>query len=193
MADQPLNPLQESGISADIVSKMYSPFLYELTKAKPLTRWGILVLDNQRRFSGPQGALTKFVQTLCLAGDDYGMKIDRTPVVTYGNPNAPQQTINQSCDELYQKIGREKGGPPQLLMFIIGGRSSFTYEMVKLYADTVRGIPSQAIDGFNAQRKGGDRAYHANLLLKVNAKIGGTTVTLQTPVSGAKIPTVCLF
>jgi hypothetical protein len=151
------------------------------------------VLDDQRRFAGPQGALAKFVQTFCLAGDDYGMKIDRNPTVVYGNANAPQQAIHRSCDALYEKISREKGGQPQLLVFIIRGKSPILYEIVKLYADTVRGIPSQVIDGFNAQRKGGDRAYHANLLLKVNTKIGGTTITLQTPFTSKNMPTVFLL
>jgi len=118
------------------------------------------------------------------------MRIDRNPVVVYGNVNSPQQAIHRSCDELYDKISREKGGAPQLLMFIIRGKSSIMYEIVKQYADTVKGVQSQVIDGFNAQRKGGDRSYHANLLLKVNTKLGGTTVTLQTAVTGKNVPTV---
>jgi Piwi domain len=155
-----------------------------------LTRWGILVFDDQRRFAGPQGALGRFLQTLCLSADEYGMKIDRNPVVLYGNFNAPQQAVHRSCDELYTKIEREKGGPPELLMFMIKGKGAIFYEMIKHYCDTIRGVQSQAVESFNAQKKGGDRAFHANLLLKINTKLGGTTVALQTPFTDSKAPTV---
>ena len=151
------------------------------------------MLDDQRRYVGPQGVLTRFVQTLCLAANDYGMNIDGNPSVAYSNPNAPQQSIQRACDELCERIKREKGGPPELLMLFIKGRNPITYEILKQYCDTVKGLQSQAIDGFNAQRKGGDRAYHANLLLKINVKLGGTTVVLQTPITTKAIPTVYSF
>ena len=148
------------------------------------------MFDDQRRFGGPQGILKRFIDTLCRTGDDYGMRIDRFPVVTYGNFNASQQAIHRDCEDLYNRIAREKRGPPEMLFFVIKGRSAIVYEHVKQYCDTIRGIQSQAVDAFNVIRKGGDRAYHANLLLKVNSKLGGTTVTLETNFTDAKTPTV---
>ena len=155
-----------------------------------MKRWGILVLDDQRRYAGPQGALGRFLQVFFQAADDYGMTIDRNPVVIYGNPNAPASALQRSAEELYNKVKTQKGGTPELLMFILRGKSAFTYEAVKQYADTVVGVPSQAVDGLNVQRKGGDRSFHANLLLKVNTKLGGTTVTLQNAISTRQRPTV---
>jgi len=155
-----------------------------------LQRWGILVFDDQRRFSGPQGALGRFIDTLCRTADDYGMKIDYNPVVMYGNFNAPQQSIYRDCDELFNRITREKKGPPEMLFFVIKGKSAIIYEHVKQYCDTVKGVQSQAVDGFNVMKKGGDRSYHANLLLKVNSKLGGTTVVLETNFTDAQNPTV---
>ena len=152
--------------------------------------WGILIFDDQRKFAGPQGTLTRFVQTLCQAANDYGMNIDRNPIVTYGNFNAPQAAVHRSCDELYNRVAKEKGAPPEMLMFFIKGKSAITYEHIKLFCDTVRGVQSQAVDAFNVIRKGGDRAFHANLLLKINAKLGGTTVTLQNPITTSHTPTV---
>jgi hypothetical protein len=151
------------------------------------------VFDEQRKFGGPQGPLAKFVQMLCLAADDYGMKIDRNPVVTYGNGNAPQQSIHRDCEELYTRVTRQKDGPPEMLMFVIKGRGAVLYEMIKQYCDTSKGVPSQALDAFNVIRKGGDRSYLGNLLLKVNAKLGGTTVALHSNFTDSKIPTVIFF
>ena len=37
--------------------------------------------------------------------------------------------------------------------------------------------------------KGGYRAFDANLLLNVNPKLGGTTVTLRNAITSAKTPT----
>jgi hypothetical protein len=158
-----------------------------------LKRWGILIFDDQRKFSGPQGALGRFLDTFLLSATDYGMSIDRSPTVTYGNFNAPLQAVHRSCEELYTRITKEKGGPPELLMFFIKGKSPIMYEHIKSFCDTVRGVQSQAVDSFNAMKKGGDRAFHANLLLKVNSKLGGTTVTLSNPVTNASVPTVSLL
>lgn len=155
-----------------------------------MQRWGILVFDEQRKFGGAQGALARFIDTLCRTADDYGMRIDYNPVVTYGNFNAPQQSIHRDCDELYNRIQRTKGGLPEMLFFVIRGKSAIIYEHVKQYCDNVRGIQSQAMDGLNVIRKGGDRSYHANLLLKVNTKLGGTTVALETNFTDANNPTV---
>ena len=78
------------------------------------------------------------------------MRINGNPVVAYGNVNVPQQAIHRSCDELYDKTNRDKGGAPQLLMLINRGKSPIMYEIVKQYVDTVKGVQSQVIDAFNA-------------------------------------------
>ena len=118
------------------------------------------------------------------------MQIDRRPVVEFGNFNAPTESIHRQCAELYARVQREKGGLPEMLMFVVKGKSTIMYETVKAFADTVRGVPSQVVNGQNVFMKGGDRSYHANLLLKVNTKLGGTTVTLKDPVTAAQWPTV---
>src|SRR5204862_5025197 len=104
--------------------------------------------------------------------------------------HAPMQSVHRDCENLYNRVQREKGGPPELLLFIIKGKSTVMYEHVKQFCDNVRGVQSQVVDGFNVQKKGGDRAYHANLLLKVNTKLGGKTVILQKNFTDAASPTV---
>jgi hypothetical protein len=160
---------------------------------KNLKRWGILVFDTPQRFGGPQGATTKFVTTMCVAASEYGMNIDRYPVITFGNFNAPQNAVHRACEELFTKVEREKGGPPEMLMFFVKGKSPIMYEHIKQWCDTIKGVQSQAVDGGNVISKGHDRAFHANLLLKMNTKLGGTTVTLQTPLTTEKVPTVRVF
>jgi hypothetical protein len=128
---------------------------------------------------------------MCQTADDYGMRIDRNPVIDYGNFNAPLAEVHRSCENLYARVVREKHGPPEMLMFVIKGRSPVMYENIKQFCDTIKGVPSQALDGFNVSRKGGDKAYHANLLLKINTKLGGTTVTLNRHFTDSRTPTVC--
>jgi hypothetical protein len=127
---------------------------------------------------------------MTLAAGEYGMNIDRNPTVTFGNFNAPQAAVHRACEELYTRVQREKGGEPQLLMFFVKGKSAIMYEHVKQWCDTIKGVHSQAVDGGNVITKGGDRAFHANLLLKINTKLGGTTVALQYPLTSEKHPTV---
>jgi len=121
------------------------------------------------------------------------MQIDRNPVVLYGNFNAPLNVVHRSCEDLYTRVQRDKGGPPDLLMFVIRGKTQVIYEQIKQWCDTIRGVQSQAVDGSNVQRKGGDRAFHANLLLKINAKLGGTTVALHGGFTDARTPTVITY
>src|SRR5579859_4140941 len=120
------------------------------------------------------------------------MTISPNPIVAYGNFNAPLPAVHRACEELYNRVARERGGTPELLMFFIKGKSPIMYEHIKNYCDTIRGVQSQAVDSFNAIKKGGDRAFHANLLLKVNSKLGGTTVTLSNPITNSQTPTVCI-
>ena len=138
---------------------------------------------------GPQGGAARFIQTMCQAAQDYGMNIDRNPAIIYGNFNSPQQGVHRSCEELYTRVQREKG-EPQMLMFFIRGKNPIMYEHIKSWCDTIKGVQSQVVDGGNVLTKGGDRAFHANLLLKMNTKLGGTTVTLQTHPTNERNPTV---
>jgi Piwi domain len=118
------------------------------------------------------------------------MRVDSQPVIQFGNFNAPTEAMHRDCENLYTRVTRDKRGAPELLMFIIKGKSAIAYETIKGFADVTRGVPSQCIAGPNVEKKGRDLAYHANLLLKVNTKLGGTTVSLTQPIPQPNFPTV---
>ena len=63
------------------------------------------------------------------------------------------------------------------------------YEQLKLWRHTLRMVPNQMLDAPKFTTKGGDRTFDANLLLNVNTKLGGTTVTLRNAITSAKTPT----
>lgn len=66
---------------------------------------------------------------------------------------------------------------PQLLLFMLSGKDSFVYNRIKKSADCRFGVMSQCMQ--NAHVKRAQSQYISNLLMKVNAKLGGVTARVQ--------------
>ena len=62
---------------------------------------------------------------------------------------------------------------PQLLVFMLGGKASFDYMRIKKSADCRFGVVSQCMQNAHVVR--GQGQYISNVLMKVNAKLGGAT------------------
>jgi eukaryotic translation initiation factor 2C len=91
--------------------------------------------------------------------------------------NLPQtcelrEDIAQSVKKMYDK-GLVYGSEPQLLIIIVNEKDAFGYSRIKKSCDCRFGVPSQVLwSGHCSQNR---PQYHSNVLMKVNAKLGGTT------------------
>ncbi|KAI9595773.1 Piwi domain-containing protein [Syncephalis fuscata] len=85
----------------------------------------------------------------------------------------PPQAMRKVSAEAEHKFR----APPQIIVCILPDTSVPLYAEIKRVCETVVGVPTQCILGKHTQRPAVQ--YCANVCLKMNAKLGGTNVTLS--------------
>ena len=81
---------------------------------------------------------------------------------------------------------------PQLLVFMLGGKVSFEYMRIKKSADCRFGVVSQCMQNAHVMKSQGQ--YISNVLMKVNAKLGGSTARVggKGNTGHFKVPTLII-
>ncbi|KAL8844394.1 MAG: hypothetical protein Q9176_001304 [Flavoplaca citrina] len=145
----------------------------------PLRCWGVAVLTDpssaQRSGTPNQGQVTAFVQSFIQAYKGHGGIVDNTnPLIQ------PPQSDPAKCAELlFYGVGNKHNARPQLLIFILPNTSPDNYLRIKKSCDCRYGSFTQCVQG--AQVIKNNPQYHSNVLMKVNAKLGGTTARVAMP------------
>ena len=85
-------------------------------------------------------------------------------------PADEAKCVTDLFNEIVAKTG---GGKPQMMVFLLAGKDSICYERIKKSCDCRYGVVSQCMQ--NAHVKRGQGQYISNVLMKFNAKLGGTT------------------
>lgn len=80
--------------------------------------------------------------------------------------------------EVMPNLNAGPGGQIGLLIVIVPSKTSFLYTPFKRFCD-VSGVPSQCLIRPNVQRKGEDKGFATNVLMKINSKLGGVNVSLR--------------
>ena len=133
-----------------------------------LVSWGIGFMPPGR-INPDKSALEKFAQDFARHYKSYGGAVGLKPPFMCPLPNDPAQAV----EKLYNGTGNEFKTKPQLLIFLLQDKNSFTYNRLKKSADCRYGVVSQCMQ--LAQVMKGAPQYHGNVLMKVNAKLGGCT------------------
>lgn len=131
----------------------------KLIKCCPLNSWGIL--DHCRL---GEGQTQRFIRSLTESARRMGIQVQRCGRI-YRSGN---QSIERSMDTLCNQF---RGGSLQLLIIFVNRPSSQVYNKIKLHGDTRLGIITQVVLRKNLNLK---RGFCENLLLKINAKLGGS-------------------
>ncbi|KAJ2781561.1 hypothetical protein H4R18_002793 [Coemansia javaensis] len=146
-----------------------------LAAGSPLKYWGVLILADRRRLA--DNMAQSFVTALVNMCNTMGSRIeDPRPPITYGNPNA------DIANEMRRACGAIRLPPntaPQMLLVVLPTTNAQVYQTVKNCAYTTLGIQTQCMQAKHMQRA--SPQYCANLCLKINAKLGGTTQGLEPP------------
>lgn len=110
-----------------------------------LESWGILkfVNDDSGQFE------SEFVRSGAKCGVDI---VARTPYRQRGNEEANMEKLVQ---DFYRATGNHFQKRPQVLFFIIFGKSSSLYGEIKRVCDTIIGVPSQCIASVNLRKANG--------------------------------------
>lgn len=151
-----------------------------MTNPNELVAWGVGVFRNGR-INADKGAIDNFVAGFTRAYRDHGGRVSNQPPNIVTLPNDPGQAV----ETLHQSTGNKYQRRPQLLVFLVQDKNSFHYTRIKKSCDCRYGVVSQVMQ--LAQVLKGNPQYYSNVLMKVNAKLGGCTTSADpAPSSGFK-------
>ncbi|KAL8858415.1 MAG: hypothetical protein Q9178_005096 [Gyalolechia marmorata] len=158
----------------------------------PLRVWGVAVLtdpSSAQRSGTPNAAqVHAFVQTFIQTYQGHGGIVDnKSPLI-----NGPQSDPAKCAELLFYGVGNKHNARPQLLIFILPNTSVDNYLRIKKSCDCRYGSFTQCVQG--AQVIKNNPQYHSNVLMKVNAKLGGATsrVAMASPSGHFGRPTMVI-
>ncbi len=152
-----------------------------------LLAWGIGVFTNGK-IKADKGAIDGFIAGFTAAYRGHGGKVNNQP------PHVMQLPVDAGAavEALHQATGNKYSRRPQLLVFLVQDKSSYHYTRIKKSCDCRYGVVSQVMQ--LAQVMKGNPQYYSNVLMKVNAKLGGCTTSAEPHASsgfkGLKEPTM---
>lgn len=134
---------------------------------EPLSRWGIGVFPGRTQFTKPQ--IDQFATDFARAYRDHGGRVDKSPPHIMILPADPGPAV----EALHTQTGNAKKGRPQILIFLVHDKNAFHYMRIKKSCDCRYGVVSQVMQLQQVLK--GNSQYYSNVLMKVNAKLGGST------------------
>lgn len=146
---------------------------YSANKA-PLQAWGVGFFPGRRNVIN-RTQVESFCDSVMKTYASHGGMIAGRPFVV-----ELKEDIGEAVKKLYNQTGLRFKQPPQLLMIIVPDKNSFTYTRIKKSCDCRWGVPSQVLQAGHVTK--GNPQYVSNVLMKVNAKLGGTTARAFTKV-----------
>jgi eukaryotic translation initiation factor 2C len=135
---------------------------------EPLTRWGIGVFNNwaaDPRTRVTEVEVKRFMVEFVRLYKGYGGKVanNQPPIMFIDD-------IKKCTEELWNKC-TVNNQPPQLFVFVVNAKMTMHYNRVKKSADCRFGVVSQVMQSMHVKKI--NAQYISNVLLKVNAKLGG--------------------
>ncbi|KAL4786184.1 Piwi domain-containing protein [Aspergillus varians] len=153
--------------------KFYQP------NKKPLDCWGVGYFPGRRNVIN-KTQVEAFVDSMMKAYSSHGGSVVRRPVVV-----ELREDIGEAVKKLYNSTGVKFQKDPQLLVVVVPDKNSFTYSRIKKSCDCRWGVPSQVLQSAHVAKN--NPQYISNVLMKVNAKLGGTTSRAVPKISEASL------
>ncbi|KAJ7349234.1 Piwi domain-containing protein [Mycena albidolilacea] len=135
--------------------------MVEKTFKEPATIGSWVIVNFTQRSNSTK--LNQFMRNLYQAMDKL---VVNPPQEVTGVPNAVHRILNEACHT----------HRPNLLVVILNEFDMDLYQAVKRFGDITAGVATQCIKWTRNRSDASDRQtsqYHANLLLKINARMGG--------------------
>ncbi|KAL3426357.1 eukaryotic translation initiation factor 2c [Phlyctema vagabunda] len=134
----------------------------------PLQAWGFANLDQRLPVVAVQEFAKVFIQ---IYGSHGGNIANKTPIIYTAAQN---EEISATVTKLRQTVGSKFQMNPQILFFIMGDRNSTVYERIKKNVECRYVNFSQVLNSAHITKK--NPQYCSNVAMKVNAKLGGSTM-----------------
>ena len=161
-SDRPTTEKPKDGVWSMQNKPMFQP--------KELKEWAIYSYENARFLD--DRAIDNFINRLVMAGREKQLRI---------HPSPCRRGVQRGPEGIGHLFGQLHKDFPnlELVVCVFPGRGNTDeyYEEVKHFGDVVYGIRTQCIKAGNAKKA--DMQTMANICLKINAKLGGTTSVID--------------
>jgi eukaryotic translation initiation factor 2C len=157
------------------------------TNPQPLESWGVCVF-NSGRFRLEQAQIGNFIEAFVKAYKAHGGQVRNEKPMMFVGP----QDAGEAVEQTVNRTGNMFKKRPQILLFCVPDKNAFHYLRIKKSCDCRYGIVSQVMQ--NAQIQKCNPQYISNVLMKVNAKLGGCTskAISKAGVVEFKVPTMII-
>ncbi|TFK24718.1 Piwi-domain-containing protein [Coprinopsis marcescibilis] len=155
--------------------------MLERKYAKPAKIQGFIIAIFERDRFFNEHAVTDMVTKFIKAANDFGVVVeDKSPVYKWitTRPQSEKEyadVLKGLGREYVTRKARETKNPkhpgPSLLLAILPPNSADVYNGVKRFGDVTMGIPNQCL--LSKKCNNANHQYWANVMLKVNVKLGG--------------------
>lgn len=139
--------------------------------APPIKSWGVLVLEQRARFE----EVMNFLRTLNATAQDMGVSFERPHVIMHKSARGLPKYGDIITDGI-RAVNDVTKVPCQLMLIILPFSDQSAYGEIKRCCDTIIDIPSQCMLSKHVQKA--DPMYCRNILLKINARVGGVNNVL---------------
>ncbi|KAJ5561775.1 Eukaryotic translation initiation factor eIF-2C4 [Penicillium sp. DV-2018c] len=151
---------------------------------KALEAWGVGFLAGDKKMTLDAALL--FVEHFIKMYRQMGGVVRAQPVV-----KGFDEDVGQCVKKLYNAIGIKCKQEPQLMIWIVPNKDPWVYHRIKRSADCRYGCPSQVVQSAHCLQN--KPQYHANVLMKVNAKLGGITARVVPKSKSSNLPPNAMF
>ena len=148
------------------------------TNPQELYSWAVGVFPGK---NVEKLVVDNFIQSFVKAYRNHGGKVSNPqPYVNIMPPDA-----GQAVEKLWVETGNKFQRRAQILIFIVQSKDAWHYTRLKKSCDCRYGVVSQVMQYTHVQRN--SLQYISNVLMKFNAKLGGTTSqAVPNPKDGSK-------
>lgn len=152
--------------------KLYQP-------CAPIKQWFVVSYESERKF--PPRAVQQVIRGLVQEASNLGMTfVNQDPPIRYENGHG---NIAGQLDRIGRDIFNKTKIAPQLIVVILPEGGDEIYTAVKNFGDMVRGVATQCM--LHSKCAGARAQYWANVLLKVNVKLGGINSIVDPGMPGS--------
>ncbi|KAB8071607.1 Piwi domain-containing protein [Aspergillus leporis] len=145
----------------------------------PLECWGVGFIPGKRNAIN-KTQVENFVDGFMKTYAGHGGNCKIRPLIL-----ELKEDTGEAIKRLYNSTGVKFQKDPQLLLIVVPDKNAFTYLRIKKSCDCRWGVPSQVLQSAHVAKA--NPQYISNVLMKVNAKLGGTTARAVPKVTDAAL------
>ncbi|GAB7346160.1 hypothetical protein MBLNU457_4905t1 [Dothideomycetes sp. NU457] len=147
---------------------------------QPLKAWGVVLMPG--RFRADEATVKRFISSFVTAYEGHGGKVaSREPVIVH----PASQDVGEIVGQAWQKIGNHFTQRPQMIVFMLQDKNTIVYGRIKKSCECRFGVVSQCVQYQQVQKC--QAQYISNVLMKFNAKLGGSTARAVGPTTAQGI------